>query len=58
MIGRAVDALAAAASEAPPDVIVERLPEGIRLTGRGLLLRWAADPRLHHLVADAARRVR
>ncbi|WP_420142879.1 hypothetical protein [Sphingomonas sp.] len=58
MIGRAVDALTAAASEAPPDVTIERLPEGIRLTGPGLLRRWAADPRLHHLVADAARRMR
>jgi hypothetical protein len=57
MIGRAVDALAAAA-ELPADIRVERLESGIRLSGRGLLRRWADDPQLHLLAADAARRLR
>jgi hypothetical protein len=58
VIGRAVDALLAAAEELPPDVQVERLDQGIRLSGRGLLRRWAEDARLYQLVGDAERRLR
>jgi hypothetical protein len=58
MIGRALEALEAAAGELPPDIVVERLEDGIRLSGRGLLRRWAGDARLHRLVAEAERRLR
>jgi hypothetical protein len=58
MITRAIDALETAAGELPADIQVERMADGIRLTGRGLVRRWAADPRLHQLTAEAERRLR
>jgi hypothetical protein len=41
MITRAIDALETAAGELPADIQVERMADGIRLTGRGLVRRWA-----------------
>jgi len=53
-VARALDRLeAAAAADLPADVAVAREAGGLRLSGPRLLARWAADGRLHHLVAGA-----
>jgi len=54
-VARALDRLEAAARDLPADVAVAREAGGLRLAGRRLLSRWAADGRLHHFVAGAGR---
>jgi hypothetical protein len=55
-VERALAALADAARDVP-GIEAERRGETIVLRGRGLLRRWADDPRLHLLTADARRRM-
>jgi hypothetical protein len=54
---RAIGRLEAEAAETlPRDVTVERVPDGLRLTGRRLRLRWITDARLRDLAWLAGRR--
>ncbi len=43
------------AAGVPPGIAVEQTPDGVRLSGRALLRRYALEPALRWLAADARR---
>jgi hypothetical protein len=57
-VERAIARLLSATRDLPGDISAEHAGDRVRLQGRGLLRRWAEDPRLHLLTASAERRRR
>ncbi len=52
---RAREIAARLADGVPPGIAVEAGPDGVRLSGRGLVRRYALEPALRWLAAEARR---